>query len=598
MRVLALLPLLLLGACTTQPAARDHTPGLTGSSIALLPDGERLVVCDPDQGSISFIDADTLAPLGRVEVGGEPHQLVLADGLVVVATYRGGELVAVDPDAQQVVRRVAVCAGPWGLARAPAGWLAVGCEWQGEVRKVTADFTSVTTVGPVWRVRAVAVQGETVRAAGFAGPDVRIWSFAPNGASSLRPVPDGLADGRSDLPTLTPSQVTALLPMADGGLLATLQLVANQGSDDPKTPSGYGTLTDGRPKINPTVLRLDRDDHIVGPVTYARYDGTGRGFNGPSALAQVSANRVLVAHLSTHDVAQLDLSADQSDARLLQRQDCAGGPRGLAVAPARGLAWVDGAFDNAITRLPIDAMLAPTTTQLTRVRPLPQPYSAAARAGRKAFHDASNQHLTPLGVVACSSCHADGGDDGLVWHLHAGMVTPRVRRSQHLGAAPIGVAGLHWDAEFSQLFDLLQSTVPNLMGGDALLLNPGDFTAYLQEIVQTPVPPAGDAAAIARGKALFDSAQLDCRRCHSGDAYTDLQQHVALTPMTTLPGDTLTTVRTPSLRGVFLRAPYFHDGRAPDLFDLHRRADLADHGDASNLTSAEMADLVAFLQSL
>ena len=598
MRPLTLILPLLLAACQVTPSAVDRTPGVTGSSIALLPDGKRLVVTDPDQGSVSVVDTDSLALLGRIVVGGEPHQLLVMGQRVVVANYRGGELVIVDPDALQVVARKQVCAGPWGLALAPAGWLAVACEWQGEVRKVSADLQTVATLGPVWRARAVAVQGETVRAANFAGPDVRIWSFRPQGTQSLRPVPDGLADGRADLPKMSPSQVTTLLPLADGGMLVAMQLVANAGSDDAKIPSGYGTLTDGQPKINPVVLRLNSDDHIVGPATYARYDNTGRGFNHPSALALASANRVLVTHLSTHDVALLDLAADQVDARLLQRQATAAGARGIAVAPERGLAWIDGAFDNAISRVPIDAMLAPADALQTRVRALPQPFSTAARAGRKAFHDAGNQHLTPLGVVACNSCHADGGDDGLVWHLHAGTVTPRVRRSQNLGVAPVGLAGLHWDAEFAALFDLLQSTVPNLMGGDALLLNADDFAAYLHEIVRAPIPPPGDPAAIARGKKLFQSPALDCARCHSGPDYTDLQQHAALTPMTTLPGDTLTTARTPSLRGVFLRAPYFHDGRAADLYALHERSDLADHGDTSGLTDAEMADLVAFLKSL
>ena len=589
-------------ACQTQPAAdvADRTPGQTGASIALLPDNQRLVVTDADQGSVSVLDAWTLAPLGRVDVGGEPHQLVVAGDQVIVATYRGGELVAIDPQRFQVVRRLPVCAGPWGVARAPAGWLAVGCEWQGEVRRVSADWAQVTTLGPVWRARAVAVQGETVRAASFAGPDVRIWSFGPTGTSSVRPVPDGVADARADLTTMSPSQLTALLPLPDGGLLAALQLVANAGVPEAPgaaTPQGYGTVTDGAPKINPAVVRLDANDHIVGPVTYARYDNTGRGFNNPSSLALVSPSRVLVTHLSTHDVALLDLDAVQPDARLLQRVPTAAGPRGVVALPARGVAWVDGAFDNAVSRVPVDVMLAPVDTQLTQVRPLPQPYSAPARQGRKAFHDAGNAHLTPLGVVACNSCHADGGDDGLIWHFHAGTVTPRIRRSQNLAVAPVGHAGLHWDSEFPALFDLLQSTVPNLMGGDALLLNAEDFTAYVREIVRPPVPPAGDPAAIARGRVLFESPALRCAHCHSGDDYTDLLPHAALSPMTTLPGDTLTAARTPSLRGVFLRAPYFHDGRAPDLFAL-RRTDLADHGDPSTLSDAELADLVAYLKSL
>ena len=595
-----LLPLLALAtlACQVPATAPDHTPGQSGSSIALLPDGKRLAVVDPDQGSVSILDADTLEPLGRIAVGGEPHQLVVAGDLIYVATYRGGEVVVVDATQQKVVNRLAVCAGPWGLALAPAGWLAVGCEWQGEVLQVSADLSQVQSRGKVWRVRAVAVQGETVRAANYAGPDAQIWTLTPEAVTSVRPIPSGADDGRPELAQMAASQITALCPLADGGLLATLQLVANAPGESTSPASGYGDGADGHPKINPALVHLDAENRLVGPATYARYDNSGRAFNLPSGLALASPGRAVVAHLSSNDVAQLDLTAPHPDARLIGRQVAAKGARGVAVSAERGLAWVDGAFENAVTRLPLEPILAASAATRTRVRPLPQPFSPAARAGRLAFHDATNPHLTPAGVVACNSCHADGGDDGLVWQLHAGTVTPRLRRSQHLGVAPIGAAGLHWDAEFLTLGGLLQSTVPNLMGGDALGLNPEEFSAYAHEIVQVPLPPPGDPLAIARGGALFASPALGCTRCHSGPNFTDLARHVALRPMATLAGDTLSAARTPSLRGVFLRAPYFHDGRAADLVALHQRSDLADHGDPTQLEPGDMADLVAYLNQL
>lgn len=582
----------LLTAC--QDAPQDRTPGRAGSSIALLRDGKRLAIVDPDHGSVSILDADSLALLGTIDVGGEPHQLLeLADGRLVVATYRGGELVVVDADSAQVVQRRAVCAGPWGLALAPnQQWLAVSCEWQGVVLR--ADATTLATVpvlAGLHRPRAVAVQGDTVWAADFAGPDARVWHGIGSEKASVRLVPPAL-------PTLTPSQVAALLPMPDGRVWVAWQLVQNGAPAVAGVPVGYGALIDGNPRINPSVAALSAQDETLPatPVTYARYDGGSRAFNAPSALAALDDRLLLVAHLSSNDVAVLDTKID-GEARVLARLPAGAGPRGVAIDRQRRTVWIDNALDASVTRLRLDSKHSVLATT-TQIRPLPAHFSPAALAGRRAFHDATNAHLTPLGVVACSTCHPDGGDDGLVWFLHADKVTPRHRRTMHLAGTPPDAKMLHWDGEFADLHALLEVTVGSLLGGDGLLLDSADFAAYIAEMVIAPVGPLHDAAAVARGKSLFEQPNVGCANCHEGPELSDGLRHAVLSPMSLEPADPVAMTRTPSLRGVFLRAPYFHDGRSPDLHDLHRRSDLAGHGHAADLTGPQLDDLVTYLKTL
>ena len=50
---------------------------------------------------------------------------------------------------------------------------------------------------------------------------------------------------------------------------------------------------------------------------------------------------------------------------------------------------------------------------------------------------------------------------------------------------------------------------------------------------------------------------------------------------------------TPTLRGLFASAPYFHDGSAATLRDVVDRLPFT-----SNLADADKNDLVAFLQTL
>lgn len=118
--------------------------------------------------------------------------------------------------------------------------------------------------------------------------------------------------------------------------------------------------------------------------------------------------------------------------------------------------------------------------------------------------------------------------------------------------------------------------------------------------LNAPPPPAGsfDAAAAQRGQVLFKTTAT-CARCHVGPAFTD---HGNLhepgeTGMDPLYAQRSTTkrYRTTPLRGVWQRAPYFHDGSAPTLGAVveHYNAVLS-----LGLTAAQQADLVEYLKSL
>ena len=78
----------------------------------------------------------------------------------------------------------------------------------------------------------------------------------------------------------------------------------------------------------------------------------------------------------------------------------------------------------------------------------------------------------------------------------------------------------------------------------------------------------------------------------------DFCMSVVRDPVSVHEGDGIAMVNTPALHGLFLRAPYFHDGRARDLRDLLTRPDAAKHGGASKLTAGQIEDLIAYLESL
>ncbi len=146
--------------------------------------------------------------------------------------------------------------------------------------------------------------------------------------------------------------------------------------------------------------------------------------------------------------------------------------------------------------------------------------------------------------------------------------------------------------------DLAGATFRNLMAGDGLLLDARTIGAYIDEMVDPPPSPRRDPAAVARGKALFESSDAACSTCHAGPQLTDRRSYAVLDPMSLSADDRIQAVDTPALRGLAARRGLFHDGRARDLNDLLIRNDARNHGNVSKLSDAERADLIRYMETL
>ncbi len=507
----------------------------------------------------------------------------------------------VDATTRKVTARRHECSGTWGMAAPSDGaWVALACEWSGQVLRIDPRTLGAKVLASdLSRPRAVAVVGSAVFAAGFTGG--MLTRIDRDGSTQQRSLVPAKASYRPALTQMTADETEALLPQ-NGRIWAVHELVNNTGNQSAEAVApDYGSVTDGHPKINPALSGFDASlSPVAEPVTYARFDGGPHVFSGPSALAALDEHHLVVTHLSTRNVAIIDTGATDADRRAVATFSVGAGPSGVAVDEKRRVAWVDNAFDSSISRIDLSAKLDATKVvpaPLTRVRKLPQVYSTQALAGRKLFYEASNTHVTPAGVVSCGTCHPGGSDDGLVWFIHTPAIPLKRRRTPDLADARSSMAPYHWSGEFSTMHDLVHDTITDLMAGDALLVDVDTIQPFIDEIVKPPVPPAGDAAAIARGKQLFEN-KADCAGCHSGADFTDDKLHAVLSPMSLKPDDHIAEADTPGLRGTFLHAPYFHDGRSPDLRDMLTRSDASQHGKASGLTPAELDDLIAYLDSL
>jgi hypothetical protein len=128
------------------------------------------------------------------------------------------------------------------------------------------------------------------------------------------------------------------------------------------------------------------------------------------------------------------------------------------------------------------------------------------------------------------------------------------------------------------------------MGGTKLL---PDQTASLSNWVQSiPAPPAPswvDAASAQRGQTVFEGSTARCGTCHSGAKLTNNQ---------TMDVGTCGTFQVPPLVGVGWRTPLMHNGCASAMGDRFTKCSTPGHGSLAALSTQDVSDLTAYLESL
>ena len=569
--LIALLIALPLG-CAPDAAPPPWIPAAS-SSLALTADG--LWVASPDDDRLVLVDPDTLAVVRHVELAGGPVGVTVVGDRLAVALSRGTEAAFVDPDG--AVERAPLPCGGIGAVVALGDAALFACPHDDRLVEVGADGRLRVMHAP-GRPTALAVRPDALVVTAARAGAIRTLDRAAYERGSATWQSRALVE----TPGFAATRVDALAP-AGGAVFASYQRVDHDSARDrPPSEGTYGRVVDDTPRIEPQI-------DGCGP-RYARFDGGARVFSGPSALARSPATGHLwVAHQFTDNVAVLDCAGPP---RLIATAPTGRGPRGIALSPDGRTAWIDAAFDHAITRVTLPADGPPT--EITRARPTgPLHLSPAAERGRRLFHDAVDTHLTPSGVVACASCHPDGGEDGLAWFLHTPTVARKLRRTPPAYGARRALSPYHFDGEFADAAALTRATIRGLMDGDALLVDLDAIAAYLDERPAPPGRPAFDAddtAAIARGAETFASA--GCAECHPAPLYSDARAYTVAVPSAD-PDARLDVVDTPSLIAVRARPPYLHDGRAPTLADAVRA-----HDATPALDAAALADLVRYLETL
>jgi cytochrome c peroxidase len=279
----------------------------------------------------------------------------------------------------------------------------------------------------------------------------------------------------------------------------------------------------------------------------------------------------------------------QDDPKRFRRVKLGGRPLGAAFAPDGKRVVVANYLADALQIVDV-ATGAVTTVPLGGPK-TPDP----ARQGEAIFYDAGRSFGS---WYSCGSCHTEGHTNGGNFDtLNDGGVGKPKKTLSLRGLAR--TAPYTWHG-WNQTLDgaIRESMIKTMQAPPPTDADVAALVAFVRTLDFRPNPnrPASGpgAEAIRRGEAVFNAK--GCATCHAAPDYTKPEVY---TVGLESPDDVYPGYNPPSLRGIYARAPYLHDGRAKTLEDVltrhHRPSKLTGVPDC---TPAELADLVAFLRSL
>jgi hypothetical protein len=568
--------------------SEDSPPPIAGGTLAIVGQGQRAAVSDPDHDQVFVVDLASMTIVSTIALlrGDEPGRLIEdGEGRLHVA-LRGGRGVAVlDPSANTVLARLPVCVHPRGLAfDAAQSAVHVACMGGELVSYTAASGIPLRKIRLEKDLRDVVVDGDRLLVSRFRSAELLVVEASGVTSAKLRPP---LPPPQQLQPNLPPSSKIAAvawrtIASPDGGALMVYQLLG--ASLVQTTPGGYGGTCGGIISTAVSVLRADgtsstvEDIKAVLPVDIATT--SNRQVSVVSAAWAPKNTNPLLSWMATvvppspsaaHPRSGSGCGKSPPPPVLPAPIDTVPPPQPLGRVVAIG--YGPGQQVVLQTREPATVMFGGRTVTL--------PGKSRKHTGHELFH------LGTIGGIACASCHPEGHEDGQVWNFE--KLGPR--RTQSVSGGISGTEPFHWSGDMVTFTTLAHDVFRSRMSGPSITgEHEQSLFRWIDKITRFEAPLADNAPAVERGRALFNDADVGCASCHSG---------AKMTNNATVDVRTGGPFQVPSLVGLAWRAPYMHQGCAATLdqrFDACGGGDA--HGHTSQLTAEQRADLVLYLDTL
>lgn len=606
-------------------------PSIHSSTIAFDTAANRVWNVNPDNDTLTAIDASGLNKVIEQATGDHPRSVALAGGEVWVTNQGDSSITIHDPGTGSLIESLPLGHGarPFGIVFAPDDSSAyVTLQGKGDLLRIsraTREITARLQLGP--DLRGIAITGDGARAlvTRFRSPDehaevhdIDLATFAPNGVIPLRidPGPDAEDSGRG-----LPNYLTTIGITPDG----TSAWIPSKKDNIERGLNRDGLDLSFESTVRSIVSKIDLasgDENLS-----ARIDFNDRDLGSAVAFSRLG-NYIFVATQGTNTVEIVDAYTSEPFGSIPSEGRA---PQGLLVSPDGSRLFVHNFLSRSVTVFAIDQLCSGVCAITPMLADIPTVGSDVlppeVLAGKRIFYNADDPRMNHDKYISCASCHLDGDTDGRVWDF-TGRGEGLRNTADLRGRAGIAHGRVHWSANFDEIQDF-EHDIRGPFGGDGFLADQ-DFhsgsrdkplgeakaglsaeldqlAAYVSSLATVPDSPHRNPdgsmtdSALA-GEVLFAER---CASCHGGPGFNDSPDHVLHDVGTLGPdsgqrlGETLYGIDTPGLRGVWDGAPYLHDGSAATLHDVVASRNPDDrHGITSDLGPAELQRLVDYLLQL
>lgn len=358
--------------------------------------------------------------------------------------------------------------------------------------------------------------------------------------------------------------------------------------------------------------RIDIDDHTL-----------------PSALEFTPSGGLLFVTMLTNDRL---IVMDPKTRNEITRVDVGSGPQAITFDSSNSRLFVKNFLDRSISIFDASQIVDNGSGELTLLDTINvvanERLTNNVLQGKKVFYNAEDPRMSIEGYMSCASCHLDGDHDGRVWDFT--QLGEGLRNTIYLrGVGGMNQGLLHWTGNFDEIQDF-ENPIRSLFGGSGFIANStfnngtvsdalgdskaglsqelddmADYVSSLDSFGRSPHKPNAITLSTEglAGKDIFQ--QLNCQSCHAGSEFTNSDQNV-LHDVGTIrassggsSGNLLEGLDTPTLKGLWKTAPYLHDGSAATLREVFSENNSAGlHGDTSALSNEEITQLISFLNQI
>ncbi|TVR17991.1 MAG: carbohydrate-binding protein, partial [Planctomycetota bacterium] len=605
------------------------------STIIIDADRNRVWTVNEDHGTVSMLDVENGEILMEIAVGARPRSLALDDAGRVWATSEGGDVItAIDAANGSIVRTVDVAYGsaPYGILSDPnRDVLYVSLSGVSEVIAIDGGSGAITDRLSVARhPRSLAMLHGVLYVAHF------ITSDHNNRVTALST--DPLAHDRT---LVVPFDMSSDAENAGGGVPNYIGGIAVSPTGNslwyPATKANVlrGTSLSGNDLNHENTVRtmVGHFDLVAGAEDPERRIDFDDSALAMSVTFGPSGSFAFVGILGNNRIDVIDTAANATLFRIL---NVGLAPDGMAIDPSGERLFVHAFNERQVSIFDIsnivselqdikDPIIVITTVAEEVLTP-------EVLLGKQIFYNAADPRMSMDHYISCASCHFQGGTDGQVWDF-----TGRgegLRYSTELwGRSGTAHGRVHWSANFDEIQDFEHDIREAFLG--AGFMSDEDFNvgtrnhplgdpkaglsedldalaAYVtsldyEHLPRSPYREANGALSEAalRGRATF--ARMNCNYCHGGVHFTDSQlARAMLHDVGTIKdssggrlGGYLWGIDTPTLRGIWNKDVFLHDGSAASLEEVFIQGESNSvHGIVRSLESDDHQDLMTYLRSL